>query len=346
MCATIGATMKFSRSVIPVSNVSSLVWQGDALVDWVHGGRTFHLDGSVHNPLTHWAYTFDAACATSDGRFAVIYQRCGTKALVLRGNKCVRELNRSFYQAHVYEYPICIWQAAGGRVLIAHCPEHYNQIEIDDAESGERLTQGVRSSRDFFHSRLKVNPAGTRMLSAGWVWQPWDNVIYFDIAQALRDPSHLDKYDNIAPDSFSVSFAEHTTACWQTNDRVLIGASSEKEDAEEVAEAKAPELRVRPNGIAVYDVASRRYIRSAVLDEVAGTMMPLGESHAVCFFKHPRIVDLDSGKTIAQWDDLDSGAQTTSIIQNAKLPPLAMDVENRRFAVAGAKGITVVQIEV
>src|SRR5262249_41385425 len=106
--------MKFSRSVIPASHVSSLVWQGDTLVDWVHGGRVFHLDGTCQEPRIHWAFLFDAACATPDGRFAVIYQRCGTKALLLRGTKRLRELNRSFYHAHVYEYPICIWQARDG----------------------------------------------------------------------------------------------------------------------------------------------------------------------------------------------------------------------------------------
>ncbi len=306
--------MKYSRSVIPASKVPSLVWQGDALVDWVSGGRTFHLDGTCRDPRINWAFPFDAACSTPDGRFAVIYQRCGTKALLLSGTECLRELNRSFYQAHVYEYPIWIWQAPDDRVLIAHCPEHYNQIEIEDAQTGERLTQASRSPRDFFHSRLRVNRAGTRLLSAGWAWHPWNNVLYFDLAEALSNPSHLDRDDNIAPNSFNVCLAEHSSACWQTNDRVLIGASSEEEDPQEVVEVNAPELRLRPRGIAVYDLASGVYVRSLVLDEPAGMMMPLGEDHAVCFFKHPRIISLASGKTIVQYDDLDTGTDLTGEI--------------------------------
>jgi len=59
----------------------------------------------------------------------------------------------------------------------------------------------------------------------------------------------------------------------------------------------------------------------------------------------PEIVNLDSGKTIVQWDDLDSGAQSSSIIRNAKLPVLALDAENRRFAVAGVNEIVVIQVE-
>ena len=73
--------------------------------------------------------------------------------------------------------------------------------------------------------------------------------------------------------------------------------------------------------------------------------MPLGENHAVCFFKHPRIVNLDSGKTIVQWDDLNTGTQSSSIIWDAKLPVLAVDAENRRFAVAGVNEIIVIQVE-
>ncbi len=314
-------------------------------MDWVSGGRVFHLDGTCRDPRINWAFPFDAACATPDGRFAVTYQRCGTKALLLSGTKCLRELNRSFYQAHVYEYPICIWQAPDERVLIAHCPENYNQIEIDDAQTGERLTQAARAPADFFHSRLRVNAVRTRLLSAGWAWHPWDNVLYFDLAEALRNPSHLDQDETIVPNSFNVCLAEHSSACWQTNDRVLIGASSEEENAHEVIEANAPELRLRPKGIAVYDLASRAYVKSVVLDQSAGMMMPLGEGHAVCFFKHPRIVSLDSGKTIAQCDDLDTGTQSSSIIWDAKLPVIAVDPENRRFAVASAKEITVVQVE-
>ncbi len=157
--------------------------------------------------------------------------------------------------------------------------------------------------------------------------------------------SHLDKDDNVAPNSFNVSLAEHSSACWQTNDRVLVGASVVPESPEEVVETGAHELRLRPQGIAVYEVSSRSYVKSVVLDEVAGTMMPLGANHAICFFKHPRIVSLYSGTTIAKWNDLDTGTQIDSITDNIKLPPLALDPENRRFAVAGKDEITVIQID-
>jgi hypothetical protein len=132
----------------------------------------------------------DAACATPDGRFAAVYERVGTKALLLRDGGILRELNRSYYQAKAYEYPICIWWNGDHRPLIAHCPEEYCRIDIEDAESGACL-----------------NTARTRLLSAGWVWHPLDSVMYFDIVEALHNSKHLDRADNTAPGSFHVGLA-------------------------------------------------------------------------------------------------------------------------------------------
>jgi hypothetical protein len=44
-------------------------------------------------------------------------------------------------------------------------------------------------------------------------------------------------------------------------------------------------------------------------------------------------------------DDLDTGTQSSSIICDAKRPVMSVDAENRRFAVAGANEITVIQVE-
>ncbi len=337
--------MKFSRQEISKKPAASLVWAGNTLVDWVGGGAVFHLDGRREDPRVRWAFSFDAVRATADGRFAVIYQRLGTKALLLREGKLLRELNRSFYHADVYEYPICIWKALDGRTLIAHCPEDYNRIDIDDADSGTRLTGGVRKPADFFHSRLMVNADGTRLLSAGWVWHPWSSVVYYDVGEALRDPAHLDDLGNCAPGSRNVGLAEEDSACWQTTERVLLGGSPEEDirDDEDTEEMPGPRLHAR--GIAVYDLTSQTYITSATLGEAPGTLMPIGETHAICFYGHPKLVSLDSGQIVMRWEDINTGKQTSSILSNSHIPPIAIDVEHHRFAVSGPNGINVVQID-
>ena len=187
------AGFKIARTEIPAKHVVTLTWHGDALVDWAAGGSVYHLDGRFERSSFYFPFPFDAACATPDGRYAIVYQRCGTKALLMRDRKQLRELNRSYYHATVYEYPVCIWRTEDGRTLIAHCPEEYCRLEIEDADTGIRLTKDdARDPQDFFHSRLAVNSDGTRLLSAGWFWHPWSAVIYHDLAEALPDPKHLD----------------------------------------------------------------------------------------------------------------------------------------------------------
>ena len=87
----------------PAKGIRSLCWRGDELIDWVGGGRRFALDGAEHRAAVYYSYVFDAAIASPDGRFAVIYQNCGTKGLLLEDGKIVRELNRSYYCADAYE---------------------------------------------------------------------------------------------------------------------------------------------------------------------------------------------------------------------------------------------------
>jgi len=337
--------MNFSRKLIPASNVGSLTWCGDTLVDWADGIQIFHLDGTHAGRRLIWGFNFDAAAATPDGSFAVLYSRLGTKALLLRDGEILRELNRSYYFAGTYEYPVCIWNAADGRTLIAHCPEDYCRIDIENAETGERLTKGDRKPQDFFHSRLSVNAAGTRLLSAGWIWHPLDAAVHYDIAEALRTPEHLDSRDSCVPNTGNLSFAEAGSAAWQTEDRLLLGGVSDENEPPNDGAKQIAGRRLNARGVAVYDVVSKEYIRSVILEDVPGTMMPVGEEHVVCFYKHPKLVSLESGEVVARWEDIDSGMQQSSILVGDKLPPIAMDAKHNRFAVLGPEGIHVVQID-
>ena len=64
-----------TRSFPAPHGVRSLNWRGDELVDWVGGGRSFALDGTEQRANVYYAYRFDAAVASPDGRFAVIYKQ-------------------------------------------------------------------------------------------------------------------------------------------------------------------------------------------------------------------------------------------------------------------------------
>jgi hypothetical protein len=116
----------------PATGIGSLCWRGDDLIDWVGGGRALALDGTEQPASVGYAYRFDAATASRDGRFAVIYERLGTKGLVLKDGKILREIDRSFYHANAYEYPVALFHEPEGRLLLAHCPRGYNRIELED----------------------------------------------------------------------------------------------------------------------------------------------------------------------------------------------------------------------
>jgi hypothetical protein len=275
----------FTQSSFNATDIRSLCWRGDQLVDWVGGGRAFATDGTEFPAQVRWAYRFDAATASPDGRFAVIYERLGTKGLLLHDGRFVRELDRSFYHAGAYEYPVALFNDPDGRVLLAHCPGNYCRIELEETETGRPLTASAdRKPSDFFHSQLAAGPHGKRLLSAGWIWHPLSLVLCFDVAQAISDPRHLDENQYLSS-SFNPALAEESSACWLDDDCIAVATSAEPEQ-DSVEDDTEP--RPHPCGIAVYDVINRTCLRSFQLEEPPGKILPIGKRHVLSLYRHPQ----------------------------------------------------------
>jgi hypothetical protein len=64
----------------------------------------------------------------------------GTKGVVLKNGETLRQIDRSFFHANAYEYPVALFHEPGGRLLLAHCPKSYCAIELEEAETGRPLT--------------------------------------------------------------------------------------------------------------------------------------------------------------------------------------------------------------
>lgn len=340
----------FRQYIFTQSSVRSLCWRDDELVDWVSGGRAFALDGTEQIAKIMYADRFDSATASPDGRFAVIYERLGTKGLLVDDGKIVRELDRSRYKADAYEYPIALFNGPNGRLLLAHCPKEHGRIELEEVETGRPLTASPeRKPPDFFHSRLAASPQGKRLLSAGWVWHPWGSVICFDLARGLADVCHFDHNDTVAAYSRHVGLAEEDSACWLDDDRILIGASGEPEDPEESRETEAG-LRLLPRGLAVYDLAHNKCLQAFQLDEPPGTLFALGSQHVLSLYRHPKLIDVSTGQVLHVWKELDSGFQDSSIIwglkEHKKPPPMAFDPTRNRFAIANGDTVTIIEFDV
>ncbi|SEM10142.1 hypothetical protein SAMN05444354_111165 [Stigmatella aurantiaca] len=313
--------MNIERTFIPTrSPPGSLCWFEDALIDWSSGGIVYSLDGRVTDPSVRYAYRFDRAVMSSDGRYTVLYEVLGTKGLVLKEGKVLREINRSFYHATAYEYPVALHTLPSGRTILAHCPDEYCRIELEDAETGQRLTQRTSQSPDFFHSRLQFRGDGRFLLSAGWIWHPVDSVLVFDVTRALEQPESLDDGEPLETGEWC---SELHSAAFGDQDTLVLSSS---------------ELR-----LGLYSLTERRLLSEAPVEQVVGTMMVMG-AHVVSFFEHPTLIELKTGRAVERWPDLATGTQCGSILHHLPaLPPLALDPVGRRFAVGTEKGIEVVR---
>jgi hypothetical protein len=318
-----------------VPRVASLVWDGDDLVDFVGGGHRFHPDGSVTESRRAYAFPFDGAVLSPSGTYAVLYASRGTKALVVEHGRDLREINRSYYHADAYEYPVALGRLADGREVLVHCPDAYNRIEVEEVASGRRLTGRGGEAVDVFHSRLQVSVSGRYLLSAGWVWHPLDVVAVFDLEEGLRDPTSLDRHGLAAP-----PIENEVEAAAFDGDDLLVATNP---DDEWWGRDRSGGLG--PGEVGLWSFAEERWRRRCRPQGRVGTLMPLGD-HAVGFYDHPKLIDLSTGAVVRSWPELSSGRQTSSIIWGLKegRPPLALDPAHARFAVADGEGITVVQL--
>jgi len=323
---------------IPARGVRSLVWRGDELVDIVGGGIRYALDGSSTGGFVNYAFTFDRATTSPSGDFSVIYTDLGTKALVLRRDgSIVREVDRSFYFADRYEYPMAL-ATVDGRDLLVHCPRSYCRIEIEEVESGKVLTErDSKPSKDFFHSRLAVSPDGRYLLSAGWFWRPYSGLLGYDINEALRRPEHLDEPGLVGWDDFE---SEVGSTAFLGSDCVVVAAA-----VEDPRDEDEPETGPLPRELGLWSIAENRWLSRVNVDGPIGTIMAIDRTSCLSLYEHPKLIDLATGEVTASWPEIESGTQVDSFVTDRMdVPPTALDPAHRRFAIASAETITVVDL--
>ncbi len=323
---------------IETQGVKSLVWDGDSLVDWVGGGQRFELDGGFISRNMYFPFRFDAAVVSPSGQYVVIYERLGTKGLLLCNGSPVREINRSDYCATAYEYPICFALLSDGREVLIHCPDEYCQIDIEEVATGTPLTDSFnRKPADFFHSRLMVDQSNQWIISAGWFWHPHGSLRLYSVAEAIDDPASLDGEGIFPQQPTEVSTAAFVGSC-----NVLLSTSEEtfSDGGYDVDE-------FRPKTLGLWDIEARK-IRSMVeVVEPPGSLMPINDEYAVAFYKHPKIINLKTGEITCRMWELNCGEQTSSIIHHIdELPPLAIDAPNNRFAIATNDKIVVLHVDI
>jgi len=345
-----------TQTFIPVDGksfdaVRSLCWQGDQLMDWTTG-LSYGQEGPLPSRKIAYGYRFNSAIASVSGRYTVLYERCGTKALLLDEGRVLRELNRSYYCAEVYEYPVQFGMLPDGIEILLHCPKDYNRLQIEEVATGHCLTERpAEPAIDFFHSRLAFNPSGTRILNAGWVWHPVDDLRVYQTAEVLANPSLLDGRGDLDLWSSGILYGWEgevvgiLSAAFCGDDQLLLTTAPEIPgvDPEEERPSEAPTLI--PGALARYDFNTRTFLSVVQTEEVVGTLYAVGTEYALGLYDHPKLIHIDSGRVVHRWADLSTGNQSSSILHNLPLPPFAWDAKRHRFAVADENGITTVHIE-
>lgn len=316
--------------IIECPNVSNLAWDGGVLIE-VTTGRRISLDGGVSSGTFFTPYSFDRSiCLRNDNTlWSVAYDNRGTKALLFKNWKEQRELNRSYYFAERYDYPIALARVADGRVVVIHCPNSFNTVELEDAESGEVLWTRKTDNMEF-HSRLAVSDDGRFLLSAGWFWHP--------VGGAWLCPVSFGSQIGSAKEVGFSFGAEIDGAAFLDEDHIVISST------DEVINEDISGSSIGPMQLGVWSISEGRWISTVPISTVTGTIMPWNK-WVISFYEHPKVIELATGRIVHTWAEIDSGHQIGSIEIGTPPPPvLAFNQSKGMFALADSKGIRVISL--
>jgi hypothetical protein len=314
--------------------VRSLVWEGNRLVDLVAGGASVSLTGETSRRVVNWSYPFDRALSSPSEQFQVLYSSTATKGIVTKAGKVLREIDRSFYWAAAYEFPVAVGALPDGREVLAHCPEGYNRLTIEGLADGEVLATAPEQAADVFHSRLSFSPDGRHLLSAGWVWHPVGVVRVFKVDEALTDPGYL-AGEGVLPWRAVEGSVE--AACWLTNARVAVFVDPDEEDFGNEGDG------LRPGELGVWSLEDAQWASRTAIQGHLGTLHPFA-GKVLSLYNHARLLDTDTGAVEHEWPELLTGRQVSSILGQDTVPAIALDSRHSRFAVGRDDIVTVIQV--
>jgi hypothetical protein len=342
----------FKRVDIPTEYLASLCWHKDLVLDVLGFGGAYGLDGTVTRPPISrgYAYKFDSIVSHKD--HAVLYESHGTKGLVidLNSGSDLRELNRPYYHANDYNYPLALFSLPEGKEVLAHCPLEYCSLDLEDTLSGERLTKREYKSPDIFHSNLAASSDGRFLLDRGWVWHPIDVLCVYDIERALKEPTHLDTTglktscefgDLWEPETATFcghklvfsSFHEGPLDDDMDGPQILMAEEGVLQegpiDDKKVRRVVASELEITDKDgnpvnlgdtrrsvpdtqhlLQVFDLDSGKLLSSRQMPEFLGRMMAVGDRHVLSLHDHPKLIEIMTGKVVQRWEDLFAGPET------------------------------------
>lgn len=314
-----------TRETIKTNYLQTIDWFNGDIIDWVSAGKIYSNDGQLtHIAKYHYPFGFDASITSSDGKYAFIYKRLGTKGILLKNGEIIREINRTYYYAETYEFPAAFFTCDNETYLV-HCPIDYCRLDFENVETGEIVSNiPGRKPSDIFHSRLSISPDNSHLLVCGWLWHPMDTVELFDIKQCLKNPLLLDKSfldPNFGTEINSASFID--------NYRILIASTDEEPFDEEV-----PPILPQKN-IAIWNFIKNEITTPQKVNGEFGNLFAINENQAWDMFKYPKIINIQTGEIDSKLEDINSGFQTSSIMDRdiEKSPQICFNRQTSQIAI-------------
>ncbi|MBT1689468.1 hypothetical protein [Dawidia soli] len=295
----------------------SICWFGNTILDGTNW--TFYgLDGSVSRTGFVLSHPFDRCITSQDGQYVFVYQNLSTKGVLLKSGKFLREINRTYYHATTYEYPAAFYTSPAGKTYLIHCPIRYDQLDFEDIESGEIVTNiSGRKPMDIFHSRLELSPDSKFLMVKGWVWHPLDVCALYDIEACLADPTLLDDGRFLTVDRFM----EQNIGAFINEREVLLGATE-------------PDDELPPHNLATWDFIAGAVKNTVTVSGEFGNIVGVRDGIAWDFYKYPKIIDIQTGVVLDKMEDVAAGEQVSSILHYLKrVPPIVYNRELNKVAV-------------
>lgn len=324
-----------NRISIKTNYIQNICWFDNSIIDWSSAGNLYTIDGKAKQ-LFKYTYGFgDCAITSDDGKYSFIFQRLGTKGLLLKNGEILREINRSYYQADIYEYPAA-FITLNDKTYLIHCPKKYCRIDIEDVETGEILTDiPNRNPNDFFHSRFEISPNGKYLMSKGWHWHPWDSIQLFELEKCLLIPSLLDNcaiQPNVGTEICTASFLD--------DNLVLIGSSNEEALNDELND------NLPPKHLAIWDIELDSISKPIKVKVEFGNLFVINEKYAWDTYKFPKVINIETGEVIDKDERIQSGIQKSSIIGNLeKNPSITFNFKTKQLAILIGKTIEIIEYE-
>ncbi|HVW98253.1 MAG TPA: hypothetical protein VHA56_19965 [Mucilaginibacter sp.] len=314
---------------IQATHLKTICWWNNMIVDWA-AGTTYSLDGTVKQLVRHYAFDFDTAITSADGKYVFIYNKLGTKGLLLKNGELIKEINRPYYCANVYEFPAA-FATLKDKTYLIHCPVAYNQLDFEDVDTGEIITNiKDRNPDDRFHSRLEVSPAGIFLMSKGWVWHPFDEINIYDIKQCIKNPLLLD-HPQFRP---NVN-VEISTASFINNKEIVIGSSDGVLDEDDIG-------KLPPKHICLYNFTANQFVKPIKTKEEFGNLFAINANHAWDMFGFPKIIDINTGEIVDKNNEINSGKQQSSIINSTDyFPSIIFNKQTGQIAINSKNKIEV-----